>query len=156
MGRTNLTRRRTRSDLERLGTLMRKENVVVCALCAALALAAALPVTSGRSLQQLVMPEMMPGPMLAGGWSDVSVDDRFQDLVNVFNYASLVLPQLNSNGMSSPNPSLQLCYARSQVGAGMNYFLSLSPDCTDAAQEPKNIIYQSLDGQFEITSFSGV
>ena len=56
--RTNLTRRRTRSDLERLETLMRKENVVVCALCAALALAAALPVTSGRSLQQLVMPEM--------------------------------------------------------------------------------------------------
>jgi len=95
--------------------------------------------------------------MLAGGWSDVSVDDRFQDLVNVFNYASLVLPQLNSNGMSSPNPSLQLCEARSQVVAGMNYFLSLSPDCTDAAQEPKNItIYQSLDGQFEITSFSGV
>merc|ERR1711924_218365 len=92
MGRTNLTRRRTRSDLERLETLMRKENVVVCALCAALALAAALPVTSGRSLQQLVMPEMMPGPMLAGGWSDVSVDDRFQDLVNVFNYASLVSP----------------------------------------------------------------
>merc|ERR1712144_7459 len=134
--RTNLTRRRTR---------------------AALVLAAALPVTSGRSLQQLVMPEMMPGPMFAGGWSDVSVDDRFQDLVNVFNYASLVLPQLNSNGMSSPNPSLQLCEARSQVVAGMNYFLSLSPDCTDAAQEPKNItIYQSLDGQFEITSFSGV
>merc|ERR1711970_1547886 len=40
-----------------------------------------------RSLQQY--PGInMPGPFLAGGWSDVSVDERFQDLVNVFNYVA--------------------------------------------------------------------
>ena len=106
-----------------------------------------------RSLQQY--PGInMPGPFLAGGWSDVSVDERFQDLVNVFNYASLVVPSLNANA-STKGGTLQLCEAKSQVVAGMNYFLSLSPDCAGGNDRKNVTVYQSLDGQYEITEMSG-
>ena len=106
-----------------------------------------------RSLQQY--PGInMPGPFLAGGWSDVSVDERFQDLVNVFNYASLVVPSLNANA-STKGGTLQLCEAKSQVVAGMNYFMSLSPDCAGGDDRKNVTVYQSLDGQYEITEMSG-
>ena len=106
-----------------------------------------------RSLQQYP-GSAMPGPFLAGGWSDVSVDERFQDLVNVFNYASLVVPSLNANA-STKGGTLQLCEAKSQVVAGMNYFLSLSPDCAGGYDRKNVTVYQSLDGQYEITEMSG-
>merc|ERR1712070_11988 len=106
-----------------------------------------------RSLQQYP-GSAMPGPFLAGGWSEVSVDERFQDLVNVFNYASLVVPSLNANA-STKGGTLQLCEAKSQVVAGMNYFLSLSPDCAGGYDRKNVTVYQSLDGQYEITEMSG-
>ncbi|QDZ23591.1 hypothetical protein HOP50_11g61300 [Chloropicon primus] len=109
-----------------------------------------------RALQQFPsQPALMPGPFLAGGWSEVSADQDFQTLVNVFNYATLVMPELNANA-KSPGGTMELCEARSQVVAGMNYFLSLSPDCADPNVQPKNItVYQSLDGQYEITALAG-
>merc|ERR1711967_73521 len=106
-----------------------------------------------RSLQQYP-GSAMPGPFLAGGWSEVSVDERFQDLVNVFNYASLVVPSLNANA-STKGGTLQLCEAKSQVVAGMNYFMSLSPDCAGGDDRKNVTVYQSLDGQYEITEMSG-
>merc|ERR1712087_105882 len=84
----------------------------------------------GRKLAQL----LMPGPFIAGGWADVDADESFQTLVNVFNYATMVLPGLNANDMSKGG-TYQLCSAKQQVVAGMNYLLS-------------------LDGQFEITDMA--
>ena len=108
----------------------------------------------GRRLLQQYPGINMPGPFLAGGWSDVSADERFQDLVNVFNYASLVVPSLNANA-STKGGTLQLCEAKSQVVAGMNYFMSLSPDCAGGYDRKNMTVYQSLDGQYEITEMSG-
>lgn len=96
----------------------------------------------------------MPGPFVAGGWSDVDADESFQTLVNVFNYATMVLPGLNANDMSKGG-TYQLCSAKQQVVAGMHYLLSLSRDCGNAAVAPTNItVYRSLDGQFEITDMA--
>merc|ERR1719399_2360702 len=95
-----------------------------------------------RRLAQL----LMPGPFVAG--------ESFQTLVNVFNYATMVLPGLNANDMSKGG-TYQLCSAKQQVVAGMNYLLSLSRDCGNAAVAPTNItVYRSLDGQFEITDMA--
>ena len=48
-----------------------------------------------------------------------------------------------------------MCEAKSQVVAGMNYFMSLSPDCAGGYDRKNVTVYQSLDGQYEITEMSG-
>ena len=58
-------------------------------------------------------------------------------------------------GASAKGGTLQLCEAKSQVVAGMNYFMSLSPDCAGGYDRKNVTVYQSLDGQYEITEMSG-
>eukprot|EP00212_Chloropicon_laureae_P009057 CAMPEP_0197499178 /NCGR_PEP_ID=MMETSP1311-20131121/60887_1 /TAXON_ID=464262 /ORGANISM="Genus nov. species nov., Strain RCC856" /LENGTH=104 /DNA_ID=CAMNT_0043044921 /DNA_START=312 /DNA_END=627 /DNA_ORIENTATION=- len=52
--------------------------------------------------------------------------------------------------------ALQICAARQQVVAGMNYFLSFSTNCSDPDLIRTNVtIWRMLDGTMNVTDFTG-
>lgn len=106
-----------------------------------------------RNLMQAASGLDQRGRRRSGGWSKVDTEESFQSLANVFNYASLVHPKLNSNGASTAG--YQLCSAKQQVVAGMNYVLTVSRDCASAGAERITMeVYQSLDGQYNLVSMT--
>merc|ERR1711933_63129 len=89
------------------------------------------------------------GVFIAGGWSDIEITNP--ELLPVFNFAVEELPELFANNlvqnMTQPNnETLEICSAQEQVVAGMNFFLSFSPNCTDSDIIRQNVtIFRSLD-----------
>ncbi len=52
--------------------------------------------------------------------------------------------------------ALQICSARQQVVAGMNYFLSFSTNCADPDLVRTNVtIWRMLDGTMNVTDLTG-
>merc|ERR1712193_114554 len=92
------------------------------------------------------------GVFIAGGWSDIEITNpEFED---IYKFAVDDLPYLSKtnnlvqNMTQSNNETLELCSAQEQVVAGMNFFLSFSPNCTDSNIIRQNVtIFRSLDGQ---------
>merc|ERR1711933_129950 len=112
------------------------------------------------------------GVFIAGGWSDIEITNpEFED---IYKFAVDELPELYANNMfqnmtlselmngnwvqnmTQPNnETLEICSAQEQVVAGMNFFLSFSPNCTDSNIIRQNVtIFRSLDGLYNITDFT--
>merc|ERR1712193_235607 len=99
------------------------------------------------------------GVFIAGGWSDIDITNpEFED---IYKFTVDDLPYLSKtnnlvqNMTQSNNETLELCSAQEQVVAGMNFFLSFSPNCTDSDIIRQNVtIFRSLDGQYNITDFT--
>mmetsp|Transcript_11767 Transcript_11767/g.33193 ORF Transcript_11767/g.33193 Transcript_11767/m.33193 type:complete len:139 (-) Transcript_11767:50-466(-) len=98
------------------------------------------------------------GVFIAGGWSDIEITNP--ELLPVFNFAVEELPELFANNLvqnmtQANNETLEICSAQEQVVAGMNFFLSFSPNCTDSDIIRQNVtIFRSLDGLYNITDFT--
>merc|ERR1712193_501450 len=112
------------------------------------------------------------GVFIAGGWSDIDITNP--ELYDIFDFAVNELPELYANNMfqnmtlselmngnwvqnmTQPNnETLEICSAQEQVVAGMNFFLSFSPNCTDSDIIRQNVtIFRSLDGLYNITDFT--
>merc|ERR1711933_548782 len=98
------------------------------------------------------------GVFIAGGWSDIDITNP--ELLPVFDFAVEELPELFANNLvqnmtQANNETLEICSAQEQVVAGMNFFLSFSPNCTDSDIIRQNVtIFRSLDGQYNITDFT--